>query len=164
MLEYRRYRDAGRELAEHFESQRGYMYRSAPLPLDFRRVAVEAAEAVYEPDQLAAALGDLLQLPERPDISHIKTTVSLQRRLSVLRSALAQLSRFDFDEEFGEEDRLTQAVTIFALLELYSAGEAVWEQNENCGPITVRRIRTGEVKSTGGGIAESAPSVRLRTG
>ena len=105
----------------------------------FRRLAVDAAEAVYEPDQLAAALGDLLQPPERPDLSHIKSTVSLQRRLSILRSALTQLSRFDFDEEFGEEDRLTQAVTIFALLELYSAGEAVWEQTENCGPITVRR-------------------------
>ena len=57
----------------------------------------------------------------------------------MLRSALTQLSRFDFDDQFGEEDRLTQAVTIFALLELYSAGEAVWEQDENCGPITVRR-------------------------
>jgi len=140
MLEYRRYRDAGRELAAHFESQRGYMYRSAPLPPDFRRLALDAAEAVYEPDQLAAALGDLLQPPERPDLSHIKSTVSLQRRLSILRSALTRLSRFDFDDQFGGEDRLTQAVTIFALLELYSAGEAVWEQDENCGPITVRRI------------------------
>ena len=140
MLEYRRYRDAGRELASHFESQRGYLYRSAPLPPDFRRLALDAAEAVYEPDQLAAALGDLLQPPERPDLSHIKSTVSLQRRLSVLRSALTQLKRFDFDDQFGQEDRLTQAVTIFALLELYSAGEAVWEQQEDCGPITVRRV------------------------
>jgi segregation and condensation protein A len=139
MLEYRRYRDAGRDLAAHFESQRGYMYRSAPLPVEFRRLALDAAEVAYEPDQLTAALGDLLQPPERPDLSHIKSTVSLKRRLSVLRSALTQLSRFDFDDQFGDEDRLTQAVTIFALLELYSAGEAVWEQSENCGPITVRR-------------------------
>ena len=49
MLEYRRYRDAGRELAAHFESQRGYMYRSAPLPPDFRRLELDAAEAVYDP-------------------------------------------------------------------------------------------------------------------
>jgi segregation and condensation protein A len=152
MLEYRRYRDAGRELAAHFESRRGYLYRSAPLPPEFRRLAVEAAEAVYEPDQLAAALGDLLQPPERPDLSHIKTTVSLQRRLAILRSALTQLSRFDFDEEFGDEDRLTQAVTIFALLELYSAGEVVWEQSENCGPITVRRVSP----AAAGGVARSA--------
>ncbi len=152
MLEYRRYRDAGRELAAHFESQRGYMYRSAPLPAGFRRLAVEVAEQVYEPDQLAAALGDLLQPPERPDVSHIKTTVSLRRRMSILRSALTKLARFDFDDQFGEEDRLTQAVTIFALLELYSAGEAVWDQKEDCGPITVRRMSngTGTTIETGG--------------
>ncbi|MGB0119334.1 MAG: segregation/condensation protein A [Solirubrobacterales bacterium] len=143
MLEYRRYRDAGRVLADHFESQRGYMYRSAPLPLELRRVAVESAEAVYEPDQLAAAMGDLLEPPPRPDLSHMRTTVSLQRRLSILRSALSRSSRFDFDEQFGKEDRLTQAVTIFALLDLYSKGEAVWEQSEPCGPITVRSINSG---------------------
>ncbi len=146
MLEYRRYRDAGRVLADHFESQRGYMYRSAPLPLELRRVAVETAEAVYEPDQLAAAMGDLLEPPKRPDLSHMRATVSLQRRLSVLRSALSRKPRFDFDEQFGEEDRLTQAVTIFALLDLYSKGEAVWEQSETCGPITVRSVNKGNTR------------------
>ena len=48
MLEYRRYRDASVELARRFEAQRGYLYRSAPLPPELRRVAVEAASAVYE--------------------------------------------------------------------------------------------------------------------
>src|SRR4051812_47627717 len=37
MLEYRRYRDAAAELAERFESQRGYLYRSAALPRELRR-------------------------------------------------------------------------------------------------------------------------------
>ena len=36
---------------------------------------------------------------------------------------LRRRTSFDFDEEFGGEDRLTQAVTIFALLELYRKGE-----------------------------------------
>ncbi|MGK2932458.1 MAG: segregation and condensation protein A [Solirubrobacterales bacterium] len=143
MLEYRRYRDAGRVLADHFESQRGYMYRSAPLPLELRRVAVETAEKVYDPDQLAAAMGDLLEPPARPYLYHIKSTVSLQRRLSVLRTALMNRSDFDFDERFGEEDRLTQAVTILALLDLYNKGEATWDQSEICGPITVRRSVAG---------------------
>src|SRR3954469_9509041 len=48
LLEYRRYRDAAAELAERFESQRGYLYRSAALPRELRRVAVEAATAVYD--------------------------------------------------------------------------------------------------------------------
>ena len=51
---------------------------------------------------------------------------------------------FDFDDEFGSEDRMTQAVTIFALLDLYKKGEAVWEQAEACGPITVRRVQAGQ--------------------
>lgn len=144
MLEYRRYRDAGRALKDHFESQRGFLYRSAPLPPELRRVEVETAEQVYEPDQLAAALGDLLEPPPRPDLSHLRATVSLRRRLSVLRSVLLNRQTFDFDDEFGNEDRMTQAVTIFALLDLYKKGEAVWDQTEACGPITVRRVQTGQ--------------------
>lgn len=146
MLEYRRYRDAGRELKDHFESQRGYLYRSAPLPPELRRVEVETAEKVYEPDQLAAALGDLLEPPPRPDLSHMRATVSLRRRLSVVRSVLMNRSAFDFDDEFGNEDRMTQAVTIFALLDLYKKGEAVWEQDEACGPITIKRSRPGQAE------------------
>lgn len=138
MLEYRRYRDLGRMFRDHFESQRGYLYRTAPLPPEFRRIGFEAAEQVYDPDQLAAALGDLLEPPPRPDLSHMRATVSFRRRLSVLRSALARRPVFDFDDEFGTEDRMTQAVTIFALLDLYAKGEVRWEQSEVCGPITVR--------------------------
>jgi segregation and condensation protein A len=139
MLEYRRYRDASAVLVERFEAERPYLYRSAPLPADLRRVAVESAHAVYDPERLGKAIGDLLTEPEEVDISHIRPTVSLQRRLRVLRDALERKSSFDFDEEFGEEDRLTQAVTIFALLDLYSRGEVTWEQQENFGPIRVLR-------------------------
>ncbi|HEX6667274.1 MAG TPA: segregation/condensation protein A [Solirubrobacterales bacterium] len=139
MLEYRRYRDVSQVLADRFESQRGYLYRSAPLPTELRRVAVEAATAVYDPDRLASALGDLLVEPAEVDLSHIRPTVSLERRLRVLRDALGRRANFDFDEEFGNEDRLTQAVTVFALLELYRKGEITWEQSETFGPITVRK-------------------------
>lgn len=144
MLEYRRYRDASAELAERFESQAGYLYRSAPLPPALRRVAVDAAAQVYDPEALGAALGDLLTEPDEVDLSHIRPTVSLERRLRALRDALAGRSDFDFDEEFGGEDRLTQAVTIFALLELYRRGEIVWEQREMFGPIRVSRAGAGK--------------------
>jgi segregation and condensation protein A len=140
MLEYRRYRDASAVLADRFESQRGYLYRSAPLPRELRRVAVDAAVAVYDPDQLGAALGDLLLEPADVDISHIRPTVSLERRLRALRDALGRRTNFDFDDEFGGEDRLTQAVTVFALLELYRKGEVTWEQSEPFGPIQVRKV------------------------
>jgi segregation and condensation protein A len=140
MLEYRRYREASVELAEIFERQRGYLYRSAPLPPELRRVAVEAASVVYDPDQLGAALGDLLTEPPHVDISHIRPTVSLERRLRAVRDVLLQRSDFDFEEEFGGEDRLTQAVTVFAMLELYRKGEVTWEQDRCFGPIRVKRL------------------------
>ncbi|MGN6274931.1 MAG: segregation and condensation protein A [Solirubrobacterales bacterium] len=139
MLEYRRYRDASAELVRRFEAERGYLYRSAPLPPELRRVAVEAAVAVYDPEQLGAALGDLLTEPPEVDISHIRPTVSLERRLRAVRDALLRRASFDFAEEFGKEDRLTQAVTIFAMLELYRKGEATWEQDKCFGPIRVVR-------------------------
>lgn len=139
MLEYRRYRDASAALVERFEANRGYLYRLAPLPPDFKRASLEAAEAVYEPDQLAAAIGDLLSPPPEPDTSHIRATVSLERRMRALRDALAGRKEIDFDESFGQEDRLTQAVTIFALLELYRKGEITWRQEQAFGPIAIRR-------------------------
>jgi len=143
LLEYRRYRDASATLVERFEAARGYLYRAAPLPPELRRVALDAAAATYDPEQLGIALGDLLEAPPEVDLSHIRPTVSLERRLRALRDALARRSSFDFDEQFGGEDRLTQAVTLFALLELYRKGEVTWEQRKPFGPIEVRKTETG---------------------
>ncbi|HEX9968457.1 MAG TPA: ScpA family protein [Solirubrobacterales bacterium] len=140
LLEYRRYRDAAAMLSERFEAARGYLYRSAPLPSRLRRVALEAATAAYDPERLAAALGDLLEVPPPLEIGHIRPTVSLERRLRALRDALSGRSRIDFDEQFGGEDRLTQAVTLFALLELYRKGEVTWKQDEPLGPIEIQRV------------------------
>ncbi len=142
LLEYRRYSAAAGELGERFEANRGYLYRSAPLPPGLRRVAVEAASAVYDPERLGAALGDLLAVPPPLDVSHIRPTVSLERRLRALRDALSGRASIDFDEQFGGEDRLTQAVTLFALLELYRKGEVTWSQGEPLGPIEIRRATT----------------------
>jgi segregation and condensation protein A len=140
LLEYRRYRDAAAMLGERFEAERGYFYRAAPLPSQLRRVALEAATAVYDPEQLGAVLGDLLEAPPPLDTSHIRPTVSLERRLRALRDALAGRPSIDFDEQFGGEDRLTQAVTLFALLELYRKGEVTWEQRKAFGPIEIRKV------------------------
>jgi len=139
LLEYRRYRDAAKVLEERFEAARGYLYRSAPLPPELRQVALEAATAVYEPERLGAALGDLLTIPPELSLDHIRPTVSLQKRLDVLREALRAHTSIDFEEQFGGEDRLTQAVTLFALLEMYRKGEATWEQRKPFGPIEIRK-------------------------
>ena len=137
MLEYRRYRDAAQELTGMFEREASYLYRSAPPPPELRRAAIRVAKPVYDPERLGAALGDLLAGPPEVDVRHIRSTVSLQRRLSVVRDLLRARKTIDFDDAFGEEDRFTQAVTLFALLELHRRGEASWTQKETFGPIEV---------------------------
>jgi segregation and condensation protein A len=141
LLEYRRYRDAAEMLEQRFEAERGYLYRAAPLPPSLRRVALDAAVSAYDPERLGVAIGDLLTTPPALDFSHIRPTVSLEKRLQALRGALANRSSIDFDEQFGGEDRLTQAVTLFALLELYRKGEVTWEQGQPLGPIEIKRVR-----------------------
>lgn len=144
LLEYRRYRDAAAVLEKRFEAARGYLYRSAPLPPELRQVALEAATAVYDPERLGSALGDLLAVPPELNLDHIRPTVSLEKRLRALRDALRSRGSIDFDEQFGGEDRLTQAVTLFALLEMYRKGEATWEQSKPFGPIEIRKREEAE--------------------
>jgi segregation and condensation protein A len=156
MLEYRRYKDAGEELSRRFARESPYLYRSAPLPVELRRISLDASRQAYDPDRLGVALGDLLTPPPVVDTSHIRPTVSLERRLDVLRGLLGRSARIDFDDAFGGEDRLTQAVTIFALLELHKKGEATWSQGENFGPIEITAGRATARRADGaaGGAAK----------
>jgi segregation and condensation protein A len=138
MLEYARYRRAAAFLRERIEAESGFRYRSAPLPKELRRVSVDLAEKSYEPVTLAKAIGGLLRMPEPISLQHVAMpTVSVEQRLSHLRSLLSRRGRFTFDEAVEGADRLTEAVTLFALLELYKKGEATWEQSESFGPIVV---------------------------
>jgi segregation and condensation protein A len=94
---------------------------------------------VYEPEQLARAIGDLLLVPPPIDLTHVRRpAVSVEQRLRHLRELLTSHARFSFDDAVRGADRLTEAVTLFALLELYKAGEARWEQEVPFGPITVQ--------------------------
>ena len=138
MLEYHRYRQAAEHLRERLEAEHGFRYRSAPLPPALRRVSVEAAEAAYDPERLAEAIGGLLEVPPPLDLRHVRRpAVSVEQRLRHLRDLLARRAPFSFDDAVEGADRLTEAVTLFALLELYKAGEAKWEQEVPFGPITV---------------------------
>lgn len=148
MLEYRRYKDIAAALVTLLEAATPYLYRSAPLPAELRRVAVEAASQAYEPDLLASAIGDLLTPPEEIEMPRIPVAISLRRRVAVLRAALSAKPSLDFDESFGGEGREVQAVTLLALLQLHGEGLASWRQDEICGPITI--VRKGEPAGVGG--------------
>ncbi len=138
MLAYARFRGAGGFLAARREAEQGALYRSAPLPPALRRAPLEQAEQAYDPAVLGQALGGLLRTPPPLDLRHIAgVRVSLSDRLAVLRGLLRR-GTFSFDEAVQGADRMTVAVTLFALLELYKRGEAEWEQEESFGPVTVR--------------------------
>jgi segregation and condensation protein A len=62
--------------------------------------------------------------------------VSVAERLAHLR-ALLRRGTVSFDEAVGDADRVTVAVTLFALLELYKQGEATWTQQEAFGDIAI---------------------------
>src|SRR3982751_2974214 len=71
MLEARRYRAAAEHLRERLAGEEGVRYRSAPPPAWARRGSLDDLESVYRPERLGAALGTLLRMPERVDLSHV---------------------------------------------------------------------------------------------
>jgi segregation and condensation protein A len=138
LLQYASFRNAGGWLRAVHEDAQGLMYRSAPLPAHLRRAPLAEATAAYDADVLGSALGGLLRVPAPLDLRHMRApTVSVGERLRRLRELLRN-GRFDFDEAVDGADRMTVAVTLYALLELYKRGEAAWEQAECFGPIAVQ--------------------------
>ena len=138
LLESHRYRGAAAWLSARLQQQSGYVFRSAPPPRSLTRARLEEAPTgVYDPAILGRALGGLLRTPAPIDLRHLADPrISVADRLSHLRLLLRR-GTFSFDEAVGEADRMTVAVTLFALLELYKRGEADWTQAEPFAPITV---------------------------
>ncbi|HYM58838.1 MAG TPA: segregation/condensation protein A, partial [Solirubrobacteraceae bacterium] len=141
LLRYARFRGAAGWMIERAAGAQSRLYRSAPLPRELRRLSVERAQTAYDPGLLGEALGGLLRTPPPLDLTHLAMSrVSLGERLAHLRELLRR-GTFGFDEAVRGADRMTVAVTLFALLELYKRGEAAWEQPEPFGPIAVAAPR-----------------------
>jgi segregation and condensation protein A len=137
LLEAHRYRGAAAYLSRRLEEQSGHRFRRAPLPAALRRGTLAEAGAVYDPALLGKAIGGMLRMPPEIDVRHVTIQkVTVVERLAHLRTLLRR-GRFSFDEAVGAADRVTVAVTLWALLELYKRGEATWEQDEPFAPITV---------------------------
>ena len=138
MLDARRYRAAAGHLGELLAGEDGVRFRAAPLPASLRRVVLEPAAGSQDPQGLGEAMGRLLHMPPTISLRHIPTSrVTLGERLAHLRGLLRRGS-FSFEDAVRGADRVTVAVTLFALLELYKRGEADWEQQESFGEIAVR--------------------------
>jgi segregation and condensation protein A len=138
MLDAARYRAASGHLRELLAAEDGVRFRSAPLPRALRRRIVPPADGAERPELLGEAIGRLLAKPPKISLRHIGSPrVSIAERLAHLRGLLRR-GAFSFEEAVRGADRMTVAVTLFALLELYKLGEAAWEQSESFGEIAVR--------------------------
>jgi segregation and condensation protein A len=143
LLDAQRYRAAAESLRERLDEQSGFRFRSAPLPKELRRAPLQEAHAVYDPVSLAEAIGELLRPPARVDVRHIPVSkVTVAERLDHLRELLRSGS-FSFDSAVERADRVTVAVTVYALLELYKQGELTWSQDEPFGEITISACGPG---------------------
>jgi len=123
-------------------------YRSAPLPAALRRSTEdELPTSVYRADQLARALGGLLRMPAKLDLRHLAVPrVTVAERLGHLRGLLRR-GACSFDDAVRGADRVTVAVTLFALLELYKSGEATWAQALPFGDITITSLPASPVRA-----------------
>ncbi len=147
LLDAHRYRAAATHLQEQLAAQEGFRFRRAPLPPELRRASLqslETAPAVYDPRRLSTAIAELLVAPKPVDIGHITVAkVTVAERLAHLRTLLRRGS-FSFDSAVAQADRVTIAVTLFALLELHKQGEATWTQSQPFGEIVVGAPRARE--------------------
>ncbi len=167
LLDAQRYRAASAHLRELLAAQEGHRFRSAPLPPSLRRASMSEATAAYDPATLAAAIGGLLEMPERVDIRHmVGSRVTVAERLAHLR-ALLRRGSFSFDEAVTQADRVTIAVTLYALLELHKQGELTWTQDEPFGEITIAAngvgVGTGARATNGSRTTNGARAVERLT-
>jgi segregation and condensation protein A len=138
MLDARRYRAAAAHLGELLAREHGVRFRAAPLPASLRRTIVRPADGSQDPGLLGEAIGRLLLMPPTINLDHVVVPrVAVAERLAVLRGLLRR-GAFSFEEAVRGADRMTVAVTLFALLELYKRGEAEWEQQESFGAIAIQ--------------------------
>jgi len=162
MLDARRYRAAADHLVERLRDEHGVRYRAAPFPAWLRRATMEELEdAVYDPARLGSAIGALLRHPPQVSLHHLTIArVSVGERLQHLRHLLRR-GTTSFDDAVCGADRVTVAVTLFALLELYKLGEATWTQDESFGPIEIR-ARASSERATVPAVSPEMPTTTER--
>jgi segregation and condensation protein A len=111
-----------------------------PLAESRRRLApLEDIAGREDAMDLREHLLRLLESKSPPDTSHItQIRVELQRQIRIIRGVLAKHRRFSFNQIFGGEEPLVQALSLFALLDLLGRGEIRVSQQERFGDIVVR--------------------------
>jgi segregation and condensation protein A len=145
MVDAHRFRGAAGFLGRLLAAQPAVRYREAPLPPRLRRSQAPVSPAgSWPPEALGRVVGRLLAMPPGLDLTHIAAPrVEVGERIAHVRGLLGGPSgEVGFDRAVEGADRVTVAVTLFALLELHKQGQASWTQHEPFGEISIRAVPT----------------------
>jgi segregation and condensation protein A len=144
LIEYRMFRDAGRQLGDMLGQGMSLFHREAAVALAAGKAnARPDDEPPLDPMTLAdALLASVRLVPPPPAPAEIvPRTITLDERAAVIRSALRRAPRVVLQELLHDvTDRVVVAVTFLALLEMAKGREVMLEQTEPWGPISVRPL------------------------
>ncbi len=136
LIAYAPYQGAAAWLADRGRDAEGPRYRRvAPDPLTPAPPRDDVAA-------LRAALERLVAAPPAPSLVHMgRPRRPFPEVLQRLRESLLRLRSVSFERMVDGADRLEEALTLLAALELARRGDAVLEQPEPFGDITIRAAR-----------------------
>ncbi|MBU2602181.1 MAG: segregation/condensation protein A [Actinobacteria bacterium] len=146
LVAYRRFKLAAAALAQIREAQRGRIVRR-PCRESRRMLAPRADIAgSQQPGALTIALERLFEARRPPDTSHVPVLrVGLNRQIAAIRRMLRSRGAFSFEEEFGADEPMVQAVSLLALLGLMARGDVRVVQRNHFGDITVAAARARRI-------------------
>lgn len=138
LITYKKFKEAAAWLRVQYDVTRHWHYRAAPLPKIVTRTAAEEVSRKYDPVSLTDALRVLLAEPPEIRTDHMaRVTANVWEQMKTIRTAVRHQAKVSFEDIVGDADRVTQAVTFFALLEMFNSGELEIEQERLFGQILI---------------------------
>ena len=127
---------AAQWLADRLRAAEGPRYRRVP-PGTAAPVPVKD-----DPARLRAAMDKMVEAPPAPSLDHMGVRRRpLPELLGRLRESIARLREVSFDQMVADCDRLEEALTLLAALELVRRGEAELRQDAPFGDIIITGTR-----------------------
>jgi segregation and condensation protein A len=140
LLVYSQFKAAASRLRELGEASARSLTRDALSKVKVKLPDLDEIAGTGERLELRDSLLRVIAHKGAPDTSHIvQAKVEVRRQIGLIRGLLAERTRFSFNEVFGNEEALVQALSVFALLDLLSRGEVRASQAVTFGDIVVRR-------------------------
>jgi segregation and condensation protein A len=136
LVAYAPFQRAAQWLADRLRQAQGPRYRRVP-PGTAAPVPVRD-----DPARLRAAMEKMVEAPPAPSLEHMGVRRRpLPELLGRLRESIARLREVSFDQMVTDCDRLEEALTLLAALELVRRGEAEMRQDVPFGDIVITGTR-----------------------